>query len=202
MLLLTVTLLNFCHICERPPFGLAYVWGNSPDTNRLFEPGTALSHGGASGLAYPLRFCSPTPLSSRMTSSLRSPSYVFSFAEPNAVFENHIVRVKSTDADDVFPIYRLGHIGRIILTPKTSGYKPRPSAGTFVPYCRSLEYIPSESSTFCRSRKHPDSCKPKPWFKQLYSVPYHLTRGPRPCIDKATHSVQVARSFFVLRTSA
>lgn len=56
------------HTCERLPFGLTYVGGNSPDTNRQFEPGTALSHGGASASASLLRFCSPTPLSSRTMS--------------------------------------------------------------------------------------------------------------------------------------
>ena len=108
-LLRTVTLLNFLpYICEPSSSGLENVGGNSLDTNRLLEPGTALSHGGASALASLLRFYSPIPLYSRMMSSLRSPLCVVSFPESNPVFDNHVARVKSTDADDLFPNLQIG----------------------------------------------------------------------------------------------
>jgi hypothetical protein len=59
-------------------------------THRRYEPGTALLHGGASALASRLRFCSPTPLSSRMMFLSRSLLCVSPFAEWNS-FANIMV---------------------------------------------------------------------------------------------------------------
>ena len=89
-------------------FGLTYVGGNLRDTNRLFEPGTALLHGGVSVLVSPLRFCYPTPLFSRMMSSLRSLWCVSAFAEANCVSGNHVVCVRSTNADNMLPKLQIG----------------------------------------------------------------------------------------------